>query len=81
MADEGTAAPIEIPVPTTGVPGSVPSGVAALRGGMVVPIPPWANTGLPQYEAKMIAMMKNCLMRMLHDWCTPQSRRPTGSRK
>jgi hypothetical protein len=38
--------PIGIPVPATGVPGSLPSGEVAPSGGMVAPMPTWANTGL-----------------------------------
>jgi len=45
---EGSEAPIGIPVPAIGVPGLVPSGEVALSGGIVVPMPTWANAGLQQ---------------------------------
>jgi hypothetical protein len=63
MGDEGTRAPIGIPVPATGAPGSLPSGEVALIGGVVVPMPTWADTGLQQYEAEITAMTNNGLMR------------------
>jgi hypothetical protein len=81
MADEGTAAPIEIPVPATGVPGSVPSGVVALRGGIVVPIPPCANTGLLQNEAETTAIINNGLIRIpLAEWVTWVRRQDVSAR-
>jgi hypothetical protein len=63
MGDEGTAAPIGIPVPAIGVPGSLPSGEVALIGGVVAPMPSWADTGLQQYEAQTTAIINNGLMR------------------
>jgi hypothetical protein len=34
----------------------------ALIGGVVVPMPTWADTGLQQYEAEITAMTNNGLM-------------------
>jgi hypothetical protein len=39
----------------------------ALSGGMVVPMPSWANAGLQQYEAATTAMISNGLMRTPRD--------------
>jgi hypothetical protein len=51
-------------VPATGVPGSLPSGEVMLSGGVDVPMPSWANTGVQQVEAETTATINNGLMRI-----------------